>query len=29
MKEKGHFKGIDEDATVKGILADCEVTEED
>lgn len=29
MKEKGHFKDINEDATVKSILADCEVTEED
>lgn len=29
MKEKGHFKDIDEGATVKSILADCEVTEED
>lgn len=29
MKEKGHFKGVDEDATIEDILADCEVTEED
>lgn len=29
LKEKGHFKDINEDATVKSILADCEVTEED
>lgn len=29
MKEKGYFKDINEDATVKGILADCEITEED
>lgn len=29
MKEKGYFKGIDEDATIEDILADCEVTEED
>lgn len=29
MKEKGHFKGIDEDAKIEDILADCEVTEED
>lgn len=29
MKEKGYFKGIDRDATIKDILADCEVTEED
>lgn len=29
MKEKGHFKGIDKDATIEDILADCEVTEED
>lgn len=29
MKEKGHFKGVDEDATIEDILADCEVTKED
>lgn len=29
MKEKGYFKGIDRDATIEDILADCEVTEED
>lgn len=29
MKEKGYFKGVDEDATSKDILADCEITEED
>lgn len=29
MKRKGHFKGVDEDATIEDILADCEVTEED
>lgn len=29
MKEKGHFKGIDKDATIEDILADCEITEED
>lgn len=29
MKGKGYFKGVDEDATIEDILADCEVTEED
>ena len=29
MKRKGHFKGVDEDATIEDILADCEVTEGD
>ena len=29
MKEKGYFKGVDENATIKDILADCEITEED
>ena len=29
MKEKGYFKGADEDATIRDILADCEITEED
>lgn len=29
MKRKGHFKGVDEDATIEDILADCEITEED
>lgn len=29
MKKKGYFKGVDEDATIKDILADCEITEED
>nr|DAR03762.1 MAG TPA: hypothetical protein [Caudoviricetes sp.] len=29
MKEKGYFKGVDKDATIEDILADCEVTEED
>ena len=29
MKEKGYFKGVDEDATIEDILADCEVTKED
>lgn len=27
MKEKGHFKGIDKDATIEDILANCEVIE--
>lgn len=29
MKEEGYFKGIDENATLEDILADCEITEED
>ena len=29
MKEKGYFKGIDDNETIGDILADCEVTEED
>ena len=29
MKEKGYFKGVDEDATIEDILADCDITEED
>lgn len=29
MKEKGYFKGIDEDATIEDILANSEITEED
>ena len=29
MKEKGYFKGVDEEATIRDILADCEITEED
>lgn len=29
MKEKGYFKGIDEDATIEDILANCDITEED
>lgn len=29
MKEKGYFKGIDENATIEDILADCEITEEE
>lgn len=29
MRKKGYFKGVDEDATIKDILADCEITEED
>lgn len=29
MKEKGHFKGIDKDATIEDILANCEIAEED
>lgn len=29
MKEKGYFKGVDEDATIEDIIADCEITEED
>lgn len=28
MKEKGYFKGINEDATIEDILADCEIKEE-
>ena len=28
MKEKGHFKGVDEDATIEDILANCDITEE-
>ena len=27
MKEKGYFKGVDEDATIEDILAKCEVIE--
>ena len=29
MKEKGYFKGVDMDATLEDILADCEITEEE
>lgn len=29
MKEKVYFKGIDKDATIEDILANCEITEED
>lgn len=29
MKEKGYFKGVDGDATIEDILANCEITEED
>lgn len=29
MKEKGYFKGIDENETLEDILADCDITEED
>ena len=29
MKGKGYFKGIDKDATIEDILANCEITEED
>lgn len=29
MKEKGYFKGIDDNETIGDILADCEITEED
>lgn len=29
MKKKEYFKGADEDARIKDILADCEITEDD
>ena len=29
MKEKGYFKGIDEDATIEDIRADCQIKEEE
>lgn len=29
MKEKGYFKGVNEDATIEDILANSEITEED
>lgn len=29
MKEKGYFKGVDEDATIEDILANSEITEEE
>lgn len=29
MKGKGYFKGVDRDATIEDILANCEITEED
>ena len=29
MKEKGHFKDINEDATIKDILVNCEIKEEE
>ncbi len=29
MRKKGYFKGIDRDATIRDILANCEITEED
>lgn len=28
MKEKGYFKGVDKNATIEDILANCEITEE-
>ena len=28
MKEKGYFKGVDENATIEDILANCEIKEE-
>lgn len=29
MRKKGYFKGVDRDATIRDILADSEITEED
>ena len=29
MKEKGYFKSINEDATIRDILANSEITEEE
>jgi hypothetical protein len=29
MRKKGYFKGVDRDATLEDILANCEITEED
>lgn len=29
MREKGYFKGIDRDATIENILANCDISEED
>lgn len=29
MKEKGYFKGVDEDATIEDIVANCEIKEEE
>lgn len=29
MRKKGYFKGVDRDATIRDILADCDITEED
>lgn len=29
MREKGYFKGVNRNATIEDILADCEITEED
>lgn len=29
MREKGYFKGIDRDATIEDILANCDISEED
>ena len=29
MKEKGYFKGVNGDAAIEDILADCEITEEE
>lgn len=29
MRKKGYFKGVNEDATIEDILADCEITEEE
>lgn len=29
MRKKGYFKGVDMDATIEDILADCDITEED
>lgn len=29
MKGKGYFKGVDEDATIEDIVANCEIKEED
>ena len=29
MRKKGYFKGVDRDATIEDILANCEITEED